>query len=99
MQSNYPSPQSMQGVPHMSLVSPQGPLPNSQPSPSLLPTGHHGGGTVMVSTPTTGTPCSTPSTSNTLIQGPPQASTGYITQQGPTQYHIYIPPNNQPQVP
>ena len=109
MQSNYQqSPQPMPGLQqHMPLVSPQGQLPNSQPSPgpgphpssSFLPTGHHGGGTVMVSTATTGTPCSTPNTSNTLIQGPPQASTGYMAGgAGPTQtYHIFLP-TSQPQV-
>jgi len=53
----------------------------------------------MVSTATTGTPCSTPNTSNTLIQGPPQASTGYMAGgTGPTQtYHIFLP-TSQPQV-
>merc|ERR1719427_2277438 len=91
----------------MNIVSPQGqqPLPNSQPpsitpyttaSPSpLLPTGHHGGGTVMVSTATTVTPCSTPNTNTTLLAGA-GPSTGpsphYITQGGPTQtYHIFLP--------
>merc|ERR1719282_1677708 len=97
-------------MPSMNVVSPQGqPMPNSQPptmtsyptvsSSPMLPTGHHGGGTVMVSTATNVTPCSTPNTSNTLIQGPPQASTGYMAGgTGPTQtYHIFLP-TSQPQV-
>eukprot|EP00092_Neocalanus_flemingeri_P033334 GFUD01036249.1.p1 GENE.GFUD01036249.1~~GFUD01036249.1.p1 ORF type:complete len:1259 (+),score=360.89 GFUD01036249.1:411-4187(+) len=93
---------------NMNVVSPQGqPLPNSQPpsitpapyttaSPSpLLPTGHHGGGTVMVSTATTVTPCSTPNTNTTLLAGA-GPSTGphpsYVTHGGPTQtYHIFLP--------
>jgi len=97
---------SMPNMNNMNIVSPQGqPLPNSQPpsitpyttaSPSpLLPTGHHGGGTVMVSTATTVTPCSTPNTNTTLLAGA-GPSTGpsphYITQGGPTQtYHIFLP--------
>ena len=105
MQPSYQSPQGLHGLQHpMALVSPPGPLPNSQPSPgpggaphpasTFLPTGHHGGGTVMVSTATTGTPCSTPNTSNTLIPGPPQASTGspYMAPGPATQtYHIFLP--------
>jgi len=97
---------SMQNMNNINMVSPQGqPLPNSQPpsitpytsaSPSpQLPTGHHGGGTVMVSTATTVTPCSTPNTNTTLLAGA-GPSTGpsphYITQGGPTQtYHIFLP--------
>jgi len=103
---------SMQSMNNMNIVSPQGqqPLPNSQPpsitpytsaSPSpMLPTGHHGGGTVMVSTATTVTPCSTPNTNTTLLTGT-GPSTGpsphYITQPGPTQtYHIFLPTTQAP---
>jgi len=98
-------------MPNMNVVSPQGqPLPNSQPpsitpgpyptvsSSPLLPTGHHGGGTVMVSTATTVTPCSTPNTNTTLIAGAGPSTGGnpganhFITQPGPTQtYHIFLP--------
>jgi len=98
-------------MPNMNVVSPQGqPLTNSQPpsitpgpypsvsSSPMLPTGHHGGGTVMVSTATTVTPCSTPNTNTTLIAGAGPSTGGapagnhFITQPGPTQtYHIFLP--------
>jgi len=106
---------SMPNMNNISVVSPQQQLPNSQPpsvtayptvsSSPLLPTGHHGGGTVMVSTATTVAPCSTPSTNTTLISAGAGPSTGvaggshFITQPGPTQtYHIFLP-TTQAQVP
>ena len=75
-------------------------------SSSLMPSGHHAGGTVMVSTATTVTPCSTPNTNTTIIGAGgvgPSTGTGvtpgagaqphYITQGGgQTQtYHIFLP--------
>jgi len=107
-QQNMQSMPSM-SMPSMNVVSPQGqPMPNSQPptmtsyptvsSSPMLPTGHHGGGTVMVSTATNVTPCSTPNTSTTIISAGAAPSTGgpgsshFITQPGPTQtYHIFLP--------
>ena len=111
---------SMSGVNNMtmqglSVVSPQGqPMQNSASnatytvsSATMMPSGHHSGGTVMVSTSTTATPSSTP---NTTIMGPGvgpspsgQAAAGphYITPQGGagTQtYHIFHMPTSQGQV-
>jgi len=97
--ANTPSIHGMNNMPsmHMSIMSPQGqPMSSSQPPAhsSMLPTGHHGGGTVMVSTATTVTPSSAPNTNHTLLAGAPP-STGsphYITQPGSTQtYHIFLP--------
>merc|ERR1719480_693740 len=94
-------------MPGMSVLSPQGqPMQNSASnatytvsSATMMPSGHHSGGTVMVSTSTTATPSSTP---NTTIMGagvgpsPSQAAAGphYITQGGGgTQtYHIFHMP-------
>jgi len=99
-------------MPGMSVLSPQGqPMQNSASnatytvsSATMMPSGHHSGGTVMVSTSTTATPSSTP---NTTIMGagvgpsPSQAAAGphYITQGGGTQtYHIFHMPTSQGQV-
>jgi len=95
-QQQQPQPQALPAG--LGLVSP-GP---GQQQPGLLPTGHHSGGTVMVSTATTVTPSSTPSTNTTLVGGigpspGPSPQPGHYlaqSQTGPGQtqtYHIFLP--------
>merc|ERR1719192_2568325 len=96
----------------VSLVSPQHHRGVSTSS-SMVPAGHHSGGTVMVSTATTVTPASTPNTNTTIIGAGAGPSTGtpggaggggggqhYISQGGgQTQtYHIFLPTSQGHQV-
>ena len=94
----------------VSLVSPQhhgaSPATFTTSSSSMVPAGHHSGGTVMVSTATTVTPASTPNTNTTIIGAGAGPSTGtgggqhYISQGGgQTQtYHIFLPTSQGHQV-